>query len=85
MAMTATASKDLRKKVSDAIGLVNPTVIPVSIQEEHCIYSIDINDLFGSVLLELKNKLTSMRQIIINYTIENSMIAVAFTNFLKLD
>jgi len=59
MAMTATASKGLRKKASDTIGLVSPTIIAVSPCKKNIIYAVldfeNISDSFGPILHELPN------------------------------
>ena len=69
MAMTATASKEIRKKVSDIIGLINPTVIAVCPCKENIIYRLSkfesISESFGPILQEIKAKLTIMGRIII--------------------
>ena len=38
MAMTATASKKLRRKVSDAIGLINPLYLPFLFAKKHSLW-----------------------------------------------
>lgn len=67
--MTATASQDLRQKASEAIGLINPSIIAVSPCKQNIVYAlsnfVDIKDSFDGILEELKNKLTSMGRIII--------------------
>ena len=69
MALTATASKDLRKKASDAIGLVNPTIIAMTPCKKNIVYGVSefvsIGDTFGPILEELKDRLTTMGRIII--------------------
>lgn len=69
MAMTATASKELRRKASDTIGLINPTVIAVSPCKKNITYRlskfVSIEESFGSILQEIKVKLTTMGRIII--------------------
>ena len=69
MAMTATASKELRKKATDVICLDNPSIIAVSQCKKNIFYTVSkfttINKSFGPVLDELKAKLTSMGRIII--------------------
>lgn len=69
MALTATASKELRRKVSEIIGLVNPAVIAVSPCKSNIAYRVSklvsFNDSFGPILQELKEKLTSLGRIII--------------------
>jgi len=69
MAMTATASKELRKKATDVICLDNPSIIAVSPCKKNIFYSVSkfttISESFGPVLDELKEKLTSMGRIII--------------------
>ena len=69
MAMTATASKELRRKASDTIGLINPTVIAVCPCKKNITYRLSkflsLEESFGSILEELKIKLTTMGRIII--------------------
>ena len=69
MAMTATASKELRKKVSDTIGLVDPIVIAVSPCKSNIAYGVSkfvsLNDSFGPIIQKLKEKLILMGKIII--------------------
>ena len=71
MAMTATASKELRRKASDTIGLINPTVIAVCPCKKNITYRLSkfssLEESFGSILEELKIKLTTMGRIIIYY------------------
>ena len=69
MAMIATASKELRMKVSFTIGLINPTVIAISPCKSNISYNVSnyasISETFGPVLHELRGKLTSMDRVII--------------------
>ena len=72
MALTATASKDLRKKASGTIGLANPTIIAVTPCKKNIVYGISsdvvsISVSFGPILEELRAKLTTMGRIIIYY------------------
>jgi len=69
MAMTATASKVLRQKATEVIGLVNPKVIAVSPCKENIMYTVSdfvfIDESFATLLEELKSKLTLMDRTII--------------------
>ena len=69
MAMAATASKELRMKVSSTIGLINPTVITISPCKSNISYNVSnftsISETFGPVLHELRGTLTSMDRVII--------------------
>jgi len=69
MVMTATASKELRMKVSSTIGLINPKLIAISPCKSNISYNVSnfasISENFGPVLHELKGKLTSMDIVII--------------------
>ncbi|XP_065892414.1 uncharacterized protein [Dysidea avara] len=69
MVLTATASKELRRKASDAICLDNPSVVAVSPCKRNIAYAVSnfttISERFGPILEELKVKRTSMGRIII--------------------
>ena len=69
MAMTATASKEVRKKVSSTIGLLNPVVVAISPCKMNIVYNVSnfvsISENFGPVLYELREKLTAMNRVII--------------------
>jgi len=69
MALTATASKDFKKKASDVIGLETPIIVAVSPCKRNIMYSVStfttINETFGPILKELREKVVSMGKIII--------------------
>ena len=69
MALTATASKELRKKATDVICLDNPSIIAGSPYKKNIFYTVStcvsISESFGPVLDELKAKLTTIGRIII--------------------
>ncbi|XP_065902058.1 ATP-dependent DNA helicase RecQ-like isoform X2 [Dysidea avara] len=69
MAMTETASKELRMKLSSTIVLINPTVIAISPCKSNISYNLSnftsISETFGPGLHELRGKLTSMDRVII--------------------
>jgi len=69
MALTATASKELRIKVSSTLGLLSPKVIAISPCKSNIAYSVcnflSTDESFGPILHQLRNKLTSMDRIII--------------------
>lgn len=69
MAMTATASRELRLKISDAVGLIDPIVIAVSPCKSNISYGVSkflsLEESFGQILEELKEKCISMGRVII--------------------
>jgi ATP-dependent DNA helicase RecQ len=69
LAMTATATKSLRVKVSDVIGLANPLVIAVSPCKSNIIYAVSkfvsICETFTPILEKLRIERTALPRIIV--------------------
>lgn len=69
LAMTATATKSLRLKVSEVIGLVNPLVIAVSPCKANIVYAVSgftsISATFAPILEELKKRRTTLPRMIV--------------------
>ena len=69
LAMTATATKTLRTKVSEVIGLVDPLIISISPCKPNIIYAMSkftsLPDTFHPLLRELQKKRTSFPRTIV--------------------